>query len=104
MLTKSHSPYLIGDRLTEADVRLFTTLIRFDPVYVGHFKCNLGTLRHDYPRLNSWMKNLYWKEAAFKDTTHFDSIKAHYYQSHPNVNPTRVVPMGPRPDIEALEE
>lgn len=102
ILSKSNSGYLVGDRLTEADIRLFTTIIRFDPVYVGHFKCNINTIRHGYPHLNKWVRELYWNEPAFKETTVFDSIKAHYYQSHPNVNPTRVVPAGPLPPIEPL--
>ncbi|KAM0787581.1 hypothetical protein ACM66B_003651 [Microbotryomycetes sp. NB124-2] len=92
--------YLVGNQLTEADVRLFTTIIRFDPVYVGHFKCNLGTIRHDYSNINRWMKNLYWSEPAFKDTTNFEHIKKHYYMSHAQINPTRIVPLGPLPPIE----
>lgn len=96
--------FLVGDTLTEADIRLFTTIIRFDPVYVGHFKCNLGTIRYAYPALHKWVRNLYWNHPAFKDTTHFDSIKSHYYQSHPNVNPTRIVPLGPMPHVEPLDK
>ncbi|PWN53022.1 hypothetical protein IE53DRAFT_408985 [Violaceomyces palustris] len=95
--------YLIGGRLTEADIRLYTTLVRFDPVYVGHFKCNLGTIRADYPHIHRWLRNLYWKNDAFKDTTVFDSIKAHYYESHTQINPTRIVPKGPSPDILPLD-
>ncbi|KDQ08593.1 hypothetical protein BOTBODRAFT_118302 [Botryobasidium botryosum FD-172 SS1] len=94
--------YLIGNRLTEADVRLYTTIVRFDPVYHGHFKCNLGSIRHDYPAINKWLKNLYWKNAAFKDTTNFDHIKTHYYWSHTQINPKRIVPLGPKIDIEPL--
>ncbi|GAA5963296.1 hypothetical protein JCM8115_000966 [Rhodotorula mucilaginosa] len=94
--------FIAGDQLTEADVRLFTTIIRFDPVYVGHFKCNLGTIRHDYPNLNRWCKNLYWNYDAFKSTTNFDHIKQHYYMSHGQINPTRIVPKGPLPPIEPL--
>ncbi|KAF8320447.1 glutathione S-transferase [Clavulina sp. PMI_390] len=94
--------FLIGGTLTEADVRLFTTAVRFDPVYVGHFKCNLGTIRHDYPSINRWMKNLYWNYPAFKDTTKFDHIKTHYYWSHPQINSTRIVPAGPKLNIEPL--
>ncbi|GAA5840301.1 hypothetical protein JCM3766R1_001451 [Sporobolomyces carnicolor] len=94
--------FVAGDKLTEADVRLYTTLIRFDCTYVGHFKCNLGTIRHDYPNLNRWMKNLYWNYPAFHETTNFEHIKMHYYTSHPQINPTRVVPVGPTPPIESL--
>ncbi|CAE6431231.1 unnamed protein product [Rhizoctonia solani] len=94
--------YYIGDRLTEADIRLYTTIVRFDPVYHGHFKCNLGSIRHNYPNINRWMKNLYWNVPAFKETTNFDHIKTHYYWSHTQINPHRVVPQGPNPNIEAL--
>ncbi|KAL8292698.1 hypothetical protein RQP46_001310 [Phenoliferia psychrophenolica] len=94
--------YVVGEQMTEADVRLFTTIIRFDPVYVSHFKCNIGTIRKNYPNLNLWMKKLYSKYPAFKDTTNFEHIKAHYFTSHPQINPTRVVPVGPLPPIEAL--
>ncbi|KAJ6543902.1 glutathione S-transferase [Mycena capillaripes] len=94
--------YLVGGRLTEADVRLWVTIIRFDPVYVGHFKCNFTTIRVGYPEINRWMKALYWKNPAFKDSTNFEHIKTHYYWSHPQINATRIVPVGPIPDIEPL--
>jgi len=94
--------YLVGDTLTEADVRLWVTIIRFDPVYVGHFKCNFGTIRNGYPAINTWMKKLYWNNPAFKDSTNFEHIKTHYYWSHPQINPTRIVPRGPIPVIEEL--
>ncbi|CAA7267281.1 unnamed protein product [Cyclocybe aegerita] len=94
--------YLIGDRLTEADVRLWVTIVRFDPVYVGHFKCNNRTIRDGYPAINSWMRQLYWNNAAFKDSTNFEHIKIHYYWSHTSINPTRIVPVGPVPLIEPL--
>lgn len=71
-------PYLLGKDLTEADIRLFPTIVRFDPVYVQHFKCDLGTIRHNYPNLNKWLKNLYWNNDAFKLTTNFEHIKKHY--------------------------
>jgi putative glutathione S-transferase len=95
--------WLVGDALTEADVRLFTTLIRFDPVYVGHFKCNIGTIRGGYPNLHQWLRNLYWNYPAFQETTNFQHIKNHYYQSHAQINPTRVVPLGPQPNILPLD-
>lgn len=66
--------YLVGDTLTEADIRLYTTIVRYDPVYASHFKCT-GSIRHDYPELNRWLKQLYWKDAAFKDDTDFHHIK-----------------------------
>ncbi|KAF7972886.1 hypothetical protein HWV62_16680 [Athelia sp. TMB] len=94
--------FLIGDKLTEADVRLWVTIIRFDPVYVGHFKCNFRTIRSGYPAINTWMKKLYWNNPAFKDSTNFEHIKTHYYWSHPQINPTRIVPSGPIPVIEDL--
>lgn len=92
--------YLVGGRLTEADVRLFTTLVRFDPVYHGHFKCNIGSIRHNYPSLNQWMKRLYWGNPAFKDATDFHHIKTGYYGQ--KTNPTGIVPVGPIPPIEPL--
>jgi putative glutathione S-transferase len=66
--------YLVGDQLTEADIRLYTTIIRYDPVYNGHFKCP-NTIRHAYPNLHKWVKNLYWNDKAFTETTDFDHIK-----------------------------
>ena len=75
LLSKNGGPYVLGKELTELDLRLFPTLIRFDAVYVQHFKCNLGTIRHDYPLLNEWMKNLYWNVPGFKETTDFRHIK-----------------------------
>ena len=85
--------YLVGDRLTEADWRLFTTLIRFDPVYVGHFKCNLRRLV-DYPALWAYTREFY-QHAGIAETVDFHHIKHHYYGSHGTINPTGVVPMGP---------
>ncbi|KAG8940317.1 S-glutathionyl-(chloro)hydroquinone reductase [Tulasnella sp. 424] len=92
--------YLIGGRLTEADVRLFTTLVRFDPVYHGHFKCNIGSIRHDYPNLNQWMRRMYWLNPAFKDSTDFHHITTGYYGQ--KSNPTHIIPLGPLPPIEPL--
>lgn len=92
--------YLVGDTLTEADIRLFVTLIRFDAAYVGHFKCNLKMIK-DYKNLSRYTRNLYQKK-EFKETIHFDHIKGHYYTSHPDINPTRIVPKGP--DLSYLEE
>ncbi|KAJ8082940.1 S-glutathionyl-(chloro)hydroquinone reductase [Marasmius tenuissimus] len=94
--------YVIGDQLTEADIRTWVTTIRFDPVYVGHFKCNIRDIRNGYPAINKWQKKLYWNNSAFKESTDFDHIKTHYYWSHPNINPTRIVPVGPVPLIEEL--
>lgn len=94
--------YLVGDRLTEADIRLFVTVVRFDPVYFSHFKCSLRDIRHGYPAINRWMKNLYWTNEAFRSSTDFRHIKVHYYWSQTKVNPTRIVSVGPVPDIEPL--
>lgn len=90
--------YLLGDRVTEADWRLFTTLIRFDSVYHGHFKCNLRRLV-DYPNLWSYTRELFqWPKVA--STIDFDHIKQHYYRSHHTINPNGIVPLGPVLDLE----
>jgi putative glutathione S-transferase len=89
--------YLFDDRLTEADIRLFTTLVRFDPVYVGHFKCNLRRIA-DYPNLYRFLKTLY-NDPDVTETVNFTHIKNHYYQSHRTINPTGVVPSGPVIDL-----
>jgi len=89
--------YLLGEALTEADWRLFTTLIRFDPVYAGHFKCNLRRLA-DYPRLWAYTRKLYqYKGVA--ETVNMQHIKRHYYISHRNINPSGIVPVGPLQDL-----
>lgn len=93
------SRYLAGDSITEADWRLFTTLIRFDAVYVGHFKCNKKRIA-DYPHLNGYMKELY-QVKGIKETTDFYHIKRHYYYSHTGINPTQVVPKGPELDLDS---
>ena len=85
--------YLMGDTLTEADWRLFTTLLRFDPVYVGHFKCNLRRLV-DYPHLIEYVRELY-QMPGVAGTVDLNHIKKHYYQSHATINPSGVVPLGP---------
>jgi putative glutathione S-transferase len=90
--------YLAGDRLTEADWRLFTTLIRFDPVYHGHFKCNLKMLK-DYPNLWAYTRELY-QVPGIKQTVFFEHIKGHYYESHLMINPTGIVPKGPVLDLD----
>ncbi len=95
----SSGRYLCGERLTEADWRLFTTLLRFDPVYVGHFKCNLRRIA-DYPNLFGYLRELYQIEGV-ADTVDFQHIKGHYYQSHGMINPTGVVPRGPVLDLDS---
>ena len=89
--------YLAGEYLTEADIRLFTTLIRFDAVYHGHFKCNLRRLE-DYANLANWLRELYqWPGIA--ETVDFTHIKGHYYASHATINPTGIIPKGPKLDF-----
>jgi glutathionyl-hydroquinone reductase len=85
--------YLVGDTITEADIRLFTTLVRFDAVYHGHFKCNRNKLSED-PVLWAYARDLF-QTPGFGDTIDFDHIKRHYYQVHTDINPTRIVPLGP---------
>lgn len=91
--------YLVGNRQTEADWRLFTTLVRFDPVYAGHFKCNIRRIA-DFPALSGYLRDLY-QVPGVADTVHFDHIKQHYYRSHATINPTGVVPLGPQMDLNA---
>ena len=88
--------YLCGPELTEADVCLFTTLYRFDPVYHGHFKCNVKRIQ-DYPNLWGFMRDVY-QIPGVAATCRLDHVKEHYYRSHPNINPTRIVPVGPSID------
>jgi putative glutathione S-transferase len=85
--------YLCGERVTEADWRLFTTLVRFDAVYVGHFKCNKRRIV-DYPNLWGYTRDLY-QQPGIAPTVNLTHIKRHYYQSHESINPTRIVPVGP---------
>ena len=89
--------YLVGGRITEADWRLFPTLVRFDAVYVGHFKCNKRRIE-DYPNLGNYLRDLY-RQPGIADTVNMDHIKRHYYGSHLRINPTGVVPKGPALDL-----
>ncbi len=93
------SRYLCGACITEADWRLFTTLIRFDAVYVGHFKCNLRRIA-DYKNLSGWLRELY-QMVGIAETVDFTHIKRHYYESHARLNPTGIVPLGPLLDLDA---
>jgi len=93
----SKSRYLFGDRIVEADWRLFCTLIRFDVVYHGHFKCNLRRII-DYPNLQGHLMDLY-QQPGIAETVNFDHIKRHYYITHTQINPTRIVPIGPVFDL-----
>jgi putative glutathione S-transferase len=94
--------YLVGEYLTEADVRLFTTLIRFDAVYHGHFKCNLRRIA-DYPNLSNWLREMY-QVPGVAETVDFQHIKNHYYGSHKTINPTGVVPKGPAQDFTVAHD
>jgi putative glutathione S-transferase len=98
----SRQRYLVGDRLTEADWRLFTTLVRFDPVYVGHFKCNLRRIA-DYPNLSNYLRDLF-QVPGVAQTVNMRHIKAHYYGSHATINPTRIIPVGPEIDHFAAHD
>ena len=93
----SKNRYLFGNRIVEADWRLFCTLIRFDVVYHGHFKCNLRRII-DYPNLQGYLMDLY-QQPGITDTVNFDHIKRHYYMTHTQINPTRIVPIGPVVDL-----
>ena len=94
--------YLTGSIITEADWRLFTTLVRFDPVYVGHFKCNLKRVV-DYPNLSGYVRDLY-QQPGVSDTVNMQHIKDHYYTSHESINPSRVVPKGPEVNFMATHD
>lgn len=98
----SRSRYLVGDTMTEADWRLFTTLIRFDAVYYGHFKCNLREISN-YPNLSNYLRDLY-QTPGIAETVDMLHIKAHYYASHNMINPTRIVPKGPELDFTAAHD
>jgi putative glutathione S-transferase len=90
--------YLFGSSPVETDWRLFVTLVRFDPVYYGHFKCNLRRIV-DYPNLYGYLRDLY-QIPGIAQTVDFDHIKRHYYMTHPEINPTRIVPIGPLQHLE----
>src|SRR5690606_30188571 len=90
--------YLCGDSFTEADICMFTTLLRFDPVYFTHFKCNLKRII-DFPNLWNYVKDIYQMD-GIRDTCNFQHIKEHYFQSHININPRQIVPLGPIIDFD----
>jgi glutathionyl-hydroquinone reductase len=94
--------FLVSEAFTEADIRLFTTLIRFDAVYVGHFKCNLRRIA-DYPNLSAYTRDIY-QIPGVADTVNFEHIKRHYYESHRGINPAGVVPVGPVVDFFAAHD
>jgi putative glutathione S-transferase len=100
LIASNGGPYILGTSLTEIDIRAYATLIRFDTVYVQHFKCNLGTIRHDYPHIHNWLKYLYWNVEGFRETTDFKHIKENYTKSHGDINPLAITPLGPWPYVE----
>lgn len=95
----SRQRWLAGRAMTEADIRLFTTLVRFDAVYHGHFKCNIRRIA-DYPNLSNYLRDIF-QTSGIGGTVHLDHIKRHYYRSHTQINPTRIVPAGPDLDFGA---
>ncbi|KAK4896203.1 hypothetical protein LTR27_005724 [Elasticomyces elasticus] len=100
-IAKEHGgPYILGENMTELDVRAYATICRFDPVYVQHFKCNLGMIRYSYPVLHNWLKGLYFNHEEYQNTTDFRHIKENYTKSHYDVNPKSITPMGPWPNVE----
>ncbi|KAF2492095.1 glutathione S-transferase Gst3 [Lophium mytilinum] len=104
-LAASKTAYLhSAPHVTEADIRLYTTIVRFDPVYVQHFKCNIADIRSGFPALHKWLRHLYWDIPAFGETTQFEHIKKHYTKSHAQINPFAITPVGPLPDILEKEE
>lgn len=94
--------FLLGAQQTEADWRLFTTLVRFDPVYVGHFKCNIRRI-HDYPNLTGYLRDLY-QTSGIPGTVDMRHIKHHYYRSHKTINPTGIVPIGPELELDKAHD
>jgi len=113
----AHQPYLFGEHITEADVRLYTTMARFDVAYYNIFNCNLKMIRHDYPRLSKWLRNLYWDESdrtnngVFKKTTFFEIYKYGYLRAKgrqlhggSDLGWSVIIPRGPAPDIEPLTD
>lgn len=101
---KRDGPFYHGKHITEADVRLFTTIVRFDVVYVQHFKCNIRDVRSGYPAIHKWLRELYWNVPAFGETTEFTHIKCHYTKSHGQINPFSITPVGPLPNILPLDK
>lgn len=91
--------YLVGDDLTAADVFLYTSIVRFDPIYVQRFKCNVGMVRYNFPWLHLWLRHLYWQVGSFNKTTDFSHIKQLYYVKKED----SIIPAGPVPDIEVLD-
>ncbi|KAI9732306.1 MAG: S-glutathionyl-(chloro)hydroquinone reductase [Cirrosporium novae-zelandiae] len=99
------TPFYLGtSHPTEVDIRLYTTIIRFDPVYVQHFKTNLKDIRSGFPALHRWLRMCYWDLEAFSGTTQFEHIKKHYTKSHKQINQFSITPVGPLPNIMGKDE
>ncbi|TPX30877.1 glutathione transferase [Synchytrium microbalum] len=93
------SQWLVGNQFTEADIRLFTTIVRFDPVYHTHFKANLRSITHDYPNILRWARQIYQTFPEIPQTVNMEHIKGHYYVSHIQINPFQIVPLNNGPDL-----
>jgi len=105
MLTNSKSLYVMETREpTEIDIKLYTTLVRFDPIYQQHFKLMIRSIRHGYPHLNRWLKNFYWNLPGVSISTNFKHIKENYSKSHVDINPKSITPLGPEPEVEPWTE
>ncbi|KAI5460058.1 glutathione S-transferase [Mariannaea sp. PMI_226] len=100
LIHRHGGPFVLGKELTELDIIVFATIIRFDVLYVQHFKLNLGTIRGNYPVIHEWMKNLYWNVDGFRQTTDFRHIKESYTKCRPDINPLAITPLGPFPNVE----
>ena len=105
MVTESSTFFVLGTtQPTEVDIKLYTTLVRFDTIYQQHFKLMLRSVRHGYPGLNRWLKNMYWNIPGIKETTNFKHIKENYSKSHGDINPKAITPLGPEPEVEPWTE
>ena len=101
---QSSGHFVLGPQMTEIDIKLYTTIVRFDTIYQQHFKLMNGSIRHNYPYLHRWLKHMYWKVAGIKETTNFKHIKENYSKSHADINPKAITPVGPIPDVEDWTE
>ncbi|KAA6416063.1 MAG: glutathione s-transferase gst3 [Lasallia pustulata] len=104
MFKHHNGPFVLGSRMTELDIKLYNTLVRFETIYVQHFKLTTGTIRHNYPFLNRFLKNMYWNVKVVRETTNFRHIKENYSKSHVDVNPKSITPLGPFPEVEEWTE
>lgn len=100
MSKESGTLFVLGSKMTTVDIKLYTTLVRFDVIYQQHFKLMLRSIRHGYPNLHRWLKDMYWNVPGVKETTNFRHIKDNYSRSHPGINPKSITPLGPEPEVE----